>query len=304
MKKTLAGFGLAAVALFCIAAQSLEISFFRSTSVSRTNYVNEIQITNGATLGLVRRTTWPSESLWANTAGLIEPIGGQLTNVLRFTSGLADNATNIAMVIDTAQSWSGDDQQKFMQFRHQGTNVAYITQWGALEIGRSLPGFWFPDKSDAVVAVHDISMGESDTLYFAGSVIDSIADNYDASFSIKVRASSTNPQSQFVMNAYDGTTSRGFGLIPTQSGFGVPYNFDTFFPRFSSDFVPDLAYFKNAGTNKFSIAYDGAITLAGTTNQVTFGATNTAPVSAVAPTKWISVKVAGESAVYRLPLYE
>lgn len=50
--------------------------------------------------------------------------------------------------------------------------------------------------------------------------------------------------------------------------------------------------------------FGGVITLAGTTNQITFGATNTAPVSSAAPTKWISVQVAGESAVYRLPLYE
>jgi len=45
-------------------------------------------------------------------------------------------------------------------------------------------------------------------------------------------------------------------------------------------------------------------TITGTTNQVTFGATNTAPSSAVAPTKWISITVTGDAGVYRLPLYE
>lgn len=45
-------------------------------------------------------------------------------------------------------------------------------------------------------------------------------------------------------------------------------------------------------------------TLTGTTNQVIFGGTNTAPVSAVAPAKWISVQVSGLPNVYRLPLYE
>lgn len=44
--------------------------------------------------------------------------------------------------------------------------------------------------------------------------------------------------------------------------------------------------------------------LSGTTNQVSFGGTNTPPSSSVAPTKWISVIVAGESGVYRLPLYQ
>jgi hypothetical protein len=46
------------------------------------------------------------------------------------------------------------------------------------------------------------------------------------------------------------------------------------------------------------------ISIAGTTNQVIFGGTNTAPSSPGAPTKWISVQVTGEATVYRLPLYE
>jgi len=60
----------------------------------------------------------------------------------------------------------------------------------------------------------------------------------------------------------------------------------------------------NSNAPIFTVDFSGAITLAGTTNQITFGGTNTPPVSAVAPTKWISVKVAGEGAVYRVPLYE
>ena len=50
-------------------------------------------------------------------------------------------------------------------------------------------------------------------------------------------------------------------------------------------------------TNVTAAAY----TITGTTNQVTFGATNTAPSSAVAPTKWISVTVTGDAGVYRVP---
>lgn len=45
--------------------------------------------------------------------------------------------------------------------------------------------------------------------------------------------------------------------------------------------------------------------LYGTTNQVIFGGTNTAPAgSATTPSKWISVQVQGETVVYRLPLYQ
>jgi len=54
----------------------------------------------------------------------------------------------------------------------------------------------------------------------------------------------------------------------------------------------------------FKLRPNGQIVLAGQTNQMVFGATNDPPVSSSAPTKWISVQVQGESAVYRLPLYE
>jgi hypothetical protein len=45
-------------------------------------------------------------------------------------------------------------------------------------------------------------------------------------------------------------------------------------------------------------------TLTGTTNQVTFGGTNSAPVNAGAPVRWISVQVTGFTNAYRLPLYQ
>lgn len=62
--------------------------------------------------------------------------------------------------------------------------------------------------------------------------------------------------------------------------------------------------------NTVSATIGGVVTasqyvISGTTNQVVFGATNTPPVGSVStPSKWISVQVAGESVVYRLPLYQ
>jgi len=62
--------------------------------------------------------------------------------------------------------------------------------------------------------------------------------------------------------------------------------------------------------NTFTVFADGRIwglrlQVTGTTNQVIFGATNSAPVSAAAPTKWVSVQVTGEpTKIYRIPLYE
>ena len=73
--------------------------------------------------------------------------------------------------------------------------------------------------------------------------------------------------------------------------------------------VPLITARTNNGTTVFSVAASGVVTaptymLTGTTNQVTFGGTNTAPVSAVAAAKWISVNVSGFTNAYRIPLYE
>ena len=60
----------------------------------------------------------------------------------------------------------------------------------------------------------------------------------------------------------------------------------------------------------FQVTFEDGVVLAnqyviqGTTNQIVFGATNTAPVDAATPKKWISVQVQGEATVYRLPLYQ
>ncbi len=65
----------------------------------------------------------------------------------------------------------------------------------------------------------------------------------------------------------------------------------------------------NNGTTVFKVAASGAVTaptytLSGTTNQITFGATNTAPVVTTNAAKWISIQVAGFTNAYRLPIYE
>jgi hypothetical protein len=60
----------------------------------------------------------------------------------------------------------------------------------------------------------------------------------------------------------------------------------------------------NAVINTNGSAQFVNVFVSGTTNQVLFGATNLAPSSAVAPTKWISVQVIGDATLYRLPLYQ
>jgi len=55
----------------------------------------------------------------------------------------------------------------------------------------------------------------------------------------------------------------------------------------------------------FSINQDGSFSTRATTNQITFGGTNNAPVSvSTNVTTWVSVHVAGFTNEFRLPLYK
>jgi hypothetical protein len=59
------------------------------------------------------------------------------------------------------------------------------------------------------------------------------------------------------------------------------------------------------GTNRVvSISDKGVLNIAAQTNQIVWGATNTAPANTNNATKWVSVQVAGDTNAYRLPLYK
>lgn len=60
----------------------------------------------------------------------------------------------------------------------------------------------------------------------------------------------------------------------------------------------------NGATATFRVNYDGSLVTGATNNVITFAATNTAPVNTSNVVAWISVTVAGNTNLYRLPLYK
>jgi len=50
--------------------------------------------------------------------------------------------------------------------------------------------------------------------------------------------------------------------------------------------------------------FRGSFVVTGTTNQITFAATNVPPVTTTSVVDWISVKITDRTNVYRLPLYQ
>lgn len=74
--------------------------------------------------------------------------------------------------------------------------------------------------------------------------------------------------------------------------------------------IMNLIYGSGGVTETTTVPAGGQINInshlliAGTTNEIIFGSTNTAPVTTATPSKWISVQVSGENTAYRLPLYQ
>lgn len=110
---------------------------------------------------------------------------------------------------------------------------------------------------------------------------------------------------------YWGTAS------PSKIIFGVGPNADNVAagPAWTFDGTQGGALYPNRNTSLglpgnqistgwFSNLVAQTVTVSGTTNQVSFGATNNAPANTANPAYWISVQVAGQTNQFRLPLYQ
>ena len=72
----------------------------------------------------------------------------------------------------------------------------------------------------------------------------------------------------------------------------------------STNSVSQAIVIKNEIGTAGSIGMKGQLSISATTNQLSFGATNSAPVNTTNIAQWVSVQVAGDTNAYRLPLYK
>ncbi len=226
-----------------------------------------------------------TSGIWENAAGTIKPTAnGQNRNTLQFTSGLADAADNVAFAVDTENVWTADDEEKLLTLRHAGTNVAYITQWGAIEMGRDLSS-WAPDKSDVLVSIRDPSLGESSTSYITTRIVH--ADNSTNAAHMELRLNSTTDgtgdASLDLTATIDGVTDtalllaeptagqtglylRSAGVYTTRlsptiasTGTAIAYTFNTSNQLTNGD---NIVSFQNTNAVRFAVDHAGAVTAA------------------------------------------
>jgi hypothetical protein len=222
-----------------IAAVSTDTSFFKNASLSgwlslsgetnRLTVASDALLLDGAAIG--------GETVWTNSAGIVKPAGGQaLTNRLQFTSGAADNATNAAVVVDTAASWTGG---VLLQAKNNGENAMRVGHSGGIGIGKNIVSLWNPGPSDALSAIHDISAGEDGEIW------------------LNIQATSDSQKTNHVRwFAYGSQDSEASSELQYRDGDGL-----STVGSYIDSAGPEI-YLNRRGTNIFYIFNTGAIRVA------------------------------------------
>lgn len=120
--------------------------------------------------------------------------------------------------------------------------------------------------ADGIEAANRIAIVINDTSYTA-TIIDSALDGFETQATNRIRCGGVN--------------------LTLAAGASAVLKYGTSYSRWELLTPSPLA----------------AFSLSGTTNQVSFAATNSAPASTVAPTHWISVQVSGDTNAFRVPLF-
>lgn len=191
--------------------------------------------------------------VWTNIGGVIQPAPGQTTNVLSFTSGLPDNATNLALVVDTDVPWTELSlDQKLVDVRNFGTNIMGVSIWGGVRAGSASgsPGF----STQINPGVHAVSTTSIDGKGFADFTAQAWAEP-------SVLNNINSAMIDMLVIAPDDNLSNDSGLFVEWSAFST----NSLATGMTFDVSPgnlDFSLYVNS-INKFTIDYAGNVTAAG-----------------------------------------
>jgi len=264
----------------------------RPGSIYRDTDAGEIykKATGTGAAGWIALSSGAASALWASAGGVLEP--SPAIDLVRIESQLADNATNVALVVDTSVPWTTG--ALLAAFANKGTNVAVISPYGGIGIGASVVNFGGPQQNSQVLdALHVTSLGDSEdmTLRFdvtddsnyyndallrwaTGFVVNTVTNIYQVWM---MDGYTTNQHSHWEIAGYAGddvssgllgvdsslfwadkTFAKRLYLRPEviSTGSATAYTFDTANLLQSGDLV---GAFGNAGTNVLSINSGGGV---------------------------------------------
>ena len=160
--------------------------------------------------------------IWTNVAGIVQMVPGQAdTNELRWISGSADAATNVAFRIDTANDWTANGAL-LAAFGNSGTNVIEFDASGnGILVGRSARSQWGP--SPGLTIFYDTSIGEAPNAELVVGVTDQ-GSLYDYAF---LGINTTQPENSLFQMTIGGTPLVAFKPALIGGATNSAYLFDT-----------------------------------------------------------------------------
>lgn len=285
---------LTVMPIFCVGAPSY------------TSYFNNVHVYTNITLGGVTRNTWPSSGVSGTVINTIAESGllsvdasktngiaatpahvasalsaGESSTVLKYTSPLVYNATNIAFIIDTVEVWDPfhDGTASLLELNNMGTNMARFDPRGNLRVGGPNHEDYGTDDDYSIFSSRTTSKGDATKNYWLLSSISDPGFAYSAYLEFQVEPGitagvadiygyadmqsglvssfelRTHPDEiglRFIRGGVDGVYLKPYDALST------PFRLNSFRTN-STGSIFEVA---NTGTNKFTVAFDGASTIA------------------------------------------
>ena len=187
------------------------------------------------------------DTVLTNISGTIQPAPGQVTNRFSFTSGAADNATNVAFKVDTTNLWVDDDALLGV-FSTAGTNRLNIRKTGSLGIGQGVD-YWLGSNPGAFQMFWNTAQGEPNGAAIVVGVTDEAVGNF---WSIDASLSQMSLFADF-----DGTVLASLNPTVVSTGSAVAHFLDTYNVLTNGDSVFQV---RNQGVIGLNVTASGAIT--------------------------------------------
>ena len=267
-------------------------------------WTNLAKSTNGKFLSLADGFPAWANPLWVSTGGVLSP--SPAVDLVRIESQLADNATNVALVVDTAIIWT--NKAALVKFRNNNTDQLSLSGDGGLALGSDSIPFWGGSPVNGLVNlvyrnVTNVSnnlemfwgVGNGDEA--ASGILDIYGNTNAMTFEFKVGGIAAGDDISLGVGGGDANlfmqvagVNRAWLYPSTPSGSGYPaFNVDTSNVLTNGD---SLVTFKNAGVQVANINPDGAIT-AGSTNTLKTGPVVTGVSVALTITNYLELTIDG-----------
>lgn len=260
------------------------LAFHASAAVPR--ILDNFATTNSpSTLSNIVASIGGGDQVWTNDSGVIRPVEEVAsTNILLYPTA---SDGSVPYIFGTSEAHTTGN---LVELNNQGTNLAMISSWGGLMMGRYAEAGWGPlGDDDGLIIIRDPTGGDNQSLRVNFTSVSDV-DDYSNYGEFALTVTTNGLELKMVAADGSGETGTSFNNSPgtaeittkinnqivtsSQPGTGdgnTPYIYDTFIAHTSGN----LLEVANNTTNKFTVGWDGEVAAAGAIKATQNGVTGT-----------------------------